>query len=171
MGLTLRSGALGYSDQHLSNAGGYGTQPTRVLDIHRCFFDLSSAKTQSMILCVFALLKSKKTPANIENSRPLSPVTAGLCFRETARNRGRLISKSAQLYPSRLTPVPEQQRTRVRAPERHCVCRQHCSECPVQLCRRPVWSGMFAAGGTSWMPRLVKWRRNGNISAFQFSLS
>ena len=32
---------------------------------------------------------------DIENSRRLSPVTAGLCFRETARNRGRLISKSA----------------------------------------------------------------------------
>ena len=36
--LTLRSGVLGYSDQHLSNAGGYGTQPTRVLDIRRCLF-------------------------------------------------------------------------------------------------------------------------------------
>ena len=37
-GLTLRSGVLGYSDQHLSNAGSYGTQPTRVLDIRRCLF-------------------------------------------------------------------------------------------------------------------------------------
>ena len=37
-GLTLRSGAVGYSDQHLSNSGGYGTQPTRVLDIQHGFF-------------------------------------------------------------------------------------------------------------------------------------
>ena len=29
--LTLRSGVVGYSDQHLSDAGGYGTQPTRCL--------------------------------------------------------------------------------------------------------------------------------------------
>ena len=35
---------------------------------------------------------------NIEKSRRLSPVTAGLCFRETARNRGRLISKSAMIW-------------------------------------------------------------------------
>ena len=38
VGLTLRSGAVGYSDQHLSNSGGYGTQPTRVLDIQHAFF-------------------------------------------------------------------------------------------------------------------------------------
>ena len=36
--LTLRSGAVGYSDQHLSNSDGYGTQPTRVLDIQHAFF-------------------------------------------------------------------------------------------------------------------------------------
>ena len=42
------------------------------------FFDLSSPTTQSMILCVFALLKSKKSMLNIENSRRLSPVTTGV---------------------------------------------------------------------------------------------